>query len=138
MQLTAPQIKLIKTSWGTFRNINPIVISDVFYSRLFFRHPELRKLFTTKNGESTNFLTIISVLISSLDRKNEIDRQIQQFATKLGEFADAKYYTAISEAMLWTIKEGLGDDWKTEMEQAWSDCYKMISILMLEIQSMRV
>ena len=43
--LTAKDIALIKKSWGFIRNIDQTVVGDVFYSKLFFENPELRKMF---------------------------------------------------------------------------------------------
>jgi len=42
--LIKKEIALIKKSWSLLEKIDPIVIGDMFYSKLFFENPELRKM----------------------------------------------------------------------------------------------
>jgi hemoglobin-like flavoprotein len=43
--MTPHEISLIKKSWSIFRDIEPSIVADVFYSRLFLENPELRRMF---------------------------------------------------------------------------------------------
>ena len=43
--MTREQILLVKKTWNIFREIDPILVGDVFYSKLFFDMPYLEKLF---------------------------------------------------------------------------------------------
>ena len=43
--MTDEQVILVKNSWKIFRNVNPATIANLFYSKLFFDHPRVRKMF---------------------------------------------------------------------------------------------
>ena len=50
--LTKKEIALIKKSWTSFSKIDPLIIGDIFYSKLFFSNPELRKMFPPGYGRA--------------------------------------------------------------------------------------
>ena len=43
--LPTDQIQLVKQTWMSLRDVDPALLGDVFYSRLFLEHPSLRSLF---------------------------------------------------------------------------------------------
>ncbi|MCR6720369.1 MAG: globin domain-containing protein [Chitinophagaceae bacterium] len=43
--MTSEEIILIKKSWKLIRSLDPMLVADVFYSKLFSLHPPLRKMF---------------------------------------------------------------------------------------------
>ncbi len=43
--MTKEEIKLVKQSWRIFRSIDPAVVGDLFYSKLFTDNPGIRKMF---------------------------------------------------------------------------------------------
>ena len=56
--MTKEQTLLVKKSWSIFREIDPVLVGDVFYSKLFFDMPYLEKLFHThKKVKSLSLLT---------------------------------------------------------------------------------
>jgi hemoglobin-like flavoprotein len=39
------QIQLVKQSWKLLRNIDPAIVGDLFYSKLFADNPQVKKCF---------------------------------------------------------------------------------------------
>ncbi len=81
MQLTGVQIKLIKKSWEVFRTMNPAIIGDVFYSRLFLQHPALEKLFKpSMEAQYKKLINMLTMIVSRLERIEEITQEIKEMA----------------------------------------------------------
>jgi hypothetical protein len=40
--MTEEQVALVKRTWRIFRDIDPVLVGDVFYSKLFVEHPSLK------------------------------------------------------------------------------------------------
>jgi hemoglobin-like flavoprotein len=41
-----------------------------------------------------------------------------------------EYYATVAEALLWTLGEGLGDDFTPETKQAWVETYTTLATVM--------
>ena len=41
------------------------------------------------------------------------------------------HYRLVGNALLWTLKQGLGNDWTPELESAWTKCYALLSEAMI-------
>ncbi len=134
MQLTTNQIRLIKKSWEVFRTMNPLIVGDVFYSKLFLEYPALRKLFKPSMDEQyQKLIDMLSFIVSHLERIGEITKDIKQMAIRHVEYGvKTKHYTAVGEALLWTLEKGLGNDWNEETKEAWTACYSMLTADMIE------
>ena len=40
-------------------------------------------------------------------------------------------YKLVGNALPWTLKQGLGNDWTPEVENAWTKCYALLSEAMI-------
>lgn len=129
MQLTGTQVKLIKKSWEVFRTMNPAIPGDVFYSRLFLLNPNLEKLFKpSMQAQYTKLIDMLTLIVSRLERIDEVTSEIKELAIRHVEYGvKAKHYTAVGEALLWTLKQGLGNEWTNDLEQAWITCYQTLA-----------
>jgi len=129
MQLTGVQIRLIKKSWEVFRKMDPAIIGDVFYSKLFLEYPALRKLFKPSMEEQyKKLIDMFSFIVSRLERIDEVTGDIQQMAIRHVAYGvKEKHYTTVGEALLYTLEKGLGNDWNEEIKQAWTTCYAILT-----------
>ena len=132
--MTAEQIALVKKSWKVFRDIDPVLIGDVFYSKLFLEVPQVRHLFkTSRDVQSRKLIDMLSVIVGRLDRLDEITEDLQQLAIRHVSYgAKPAHYKAIGRTLIWTLKQGLGADWTPELEQAWTRCYQILSDTMIK------
>jgi len=138
--MTAEQIALVKKSWRVFRDIDPVLIGDVFYSKLFLELPHVKHLFkTSRDVQSRKLIDMLSVIVGRLDRLDEITEDIQQLAIRHVTYgAKPEHYKAIGRTLIWTLRQGLGVDWTPELEEAWISCYKTLSDTMIKAANYRI
>jgi len=133
MKMTERQITLVKSSWKIFRDIDPVLIGDVFYSKLFLELPQVKPLFKTpRDKQSRKLIEMLNVIVGRLDRIEELTDEIRQLAVRHVDYGvKAAHYKAVGEALLWTLQQGLGKDWTDEVNDAWTVCYKILSDTMI-------
>ena len=135
--MTEQQILLVKNSWKLFRGVDPVIIGDAFYSKLFIDVPEVAHLFKTPRAEqSKKLIDMLTLIVSRLDRLDELTPEIEQLAIRHVQYgAKPEHYKAIGRALLWTLERGLGMDWNEELKQAWASCYHSLSSTMIRAAS---
>lgn len=128
------QIKLVKSSWSLFRKIDPQIIGDVFYSRLFQQMPSLKGMFKSPmTDQYTKIVDTLSMIVSRLDHLEQITDEITQLAIRhTGYGVRPAHYKLVGDALLWTLEKGLGNDWNEETARAWAQCYKLLSDTMIQ------
>lgn len=131
--MTTEQIVLVKKSWSIFREIDPVLVGDVFYSKLFFDMPYLEKLFhTPKEEQSRKLIEMLSVIVGRLDRLEELTEEIRQLAIRHVQYGvKEQHYKAVGAALLWTLRQGLGNDWNEKVNEAWATCFQILSETMI-------
>ena len=131
--MTAEQIALVKKTWKIFREMDPVLIGDVFYSKLFIDVPHVKQLFRIPRPEqSKKLIEMLSAIVGRLDRLDELTEDIRQLATRhVGYGVRAEDYKAVGRALIWTLQQGLGSDWDDDVAAAWTCCYKILSDTMI-------
>lgn len=131
--MTEKQIKLVKKSWSYFREIDPELVGDVFYSKLFLDAPRVRHLFhSSKEEQAKKIVQMLSIIVSRLDTLDELNEEITQLAVRHVRYGvKASHYKLIGTALLWTLQQGLDKDWNEEVKEAWSACFQTISTTMI-------
>jgi hemoglobin-like flavoprotein len=131
--MTENQITQVQRTWKIFRNIKPIVVGDVFYSKLFMIHPELKKMFPASMDEQyKKLLDMLSLIVARLERLKEVTDDIAALGQRhAGYGVKPEHYEMVGNALLWTLKQGLGSDWTPEVEEAWKSCYAFLSNTMI-------
>ncbi|SRR6266487_3832397 len=131
--MTAEQISLVKQTWKIFRDINPTIIGDVFYSKLFVDLPQVKHMFkNSREEQSGKLIEMINIIVGRLDRLNELTEEIKQLALRHVDYGvKPSHYRSVGVALLWTLHQGLGRDWNKEVEAAWEACYKILSDTMI-------
>lgn len=132
--MTQQQLQLVKQTWKLLREIDPAVLGDVFYSRLFFKNPALRIMFKgSMESQYQKFVDMLSIIVARLDRPDSVAQEIGLLArSHAGYGVQPSHYEDVKEALLWTLERGLGLDWNADVQQAWIACYDAITQLMLE------
>ena len=131
--MTKEQILLVKKSWNIFREIDPVLVGDVFYSKLFFDMPYLEKLFhTPREEQSRKLIEMLSIIVGRLDNLDELTEEIKQLAIRHVQYGvKEQHYKAVGTALLWTLQQGLGKDWDEEVKEAWASCFNILSTTMI-------
>jgi len=132
--MTLEQVALVKKTWRVFREIDPQLTGDVFYSKLFIEVPHVKHLFkTSREIQSKKLIDMLSLIVGRLDRLDELTEEIKHLAIRHVEYgARPEHYHVVGAALIWTLKQGLGADWTAEVEDAWINCYKILSDTMIK------
>jgi hemoglobin-like flavoprotein len=132
--MTTQQVNLVKTTWKIFQHISPVLIGDVFYSKLFIAVPKVRPMFhITTEEQSKKLIEMLNVIVGRLDRLQELSEDIRQLAIRhVGYGVRAEHYGPVGDALLWTLSQGLGKDWNDEVKEAWTSCYRLLSQTMID------
>ena len=137
--MTDAEIRLVKQSWRTLRAIDPGIVGDLFYSKLFMANPSLRNLFPKKMDEQySKLMDMLSVIIARLDRMDELNDDIAAMARRHIQYGvRPAHYKLVGNALLWTLRQGLGQDWTLEVEQAWTKCYSNLADTMMRAAELK-
>ncbi|GAB3991989.1 hypothetical protein GCM10028807_23980 [Spirosoma daeguense] len=126
MILTPDQIQIIKSTWGIFRNMNPSLIGDVFYSKLFMDYPNLRRSYPKDiSSQYPQLLSMLSIIVSRLERPQTLKEALNGIGESRS-WATVDHYRKIGKTLLWTLQQGLGTDWNLAVEEAWTQCIKVV------------
>lgn len=137
--MTDAEIRLVKQSWKTLRAIDPVIVGDLFYSKLFIANPSLRNMFPKKMDEQyTKLMDMLSVIIARLDRMDELNEDIAAMARRHVHYGvRPAHYKLVGNALLWTLRQGLGQDWTLDVEQAWTKCYSNLADTMIRATELK-
>lgn len=132
--MTPTQITLVQNSWRLIRDLDPELVGDLFYSKLFLDHPELRSLFPAVMSEQhEKLVSKFNILIARLDHLADLMPDITALAVRHVEYGvKPAHYEAVGAAFLWTLQRGLGDDWTQDISIAWQTCYAELSSVMIQ------
>jgi len=135
--VTTTDIALIKKSWIDVRKIKPEILGDVFYTKLFYDNPELRKMFPQEMEEQNKkLIDMLNVIIERLENLNELKGEIIAVAKRHVDYGvKTEHYNMVGAALLWTLQKALGKDWTEELKTAWINCYNGLSGTMITAAS---
>jgi hemoglobin-like flavoprotein len=133
MSLTSEEIKLVQDSWA---KVVPIAetAADLFYGKLFELDPNLKSLFTTDiKAQGQKLMTMIGTAVNGLNNLEAIVPAVQELGVRHVEYGVKKeHYGTVAEALLWTLGQGLGDDFTDEVKAAWTKVYTILADVMTE------
>jgi hemoglobin-like flavoprotein len=133
--LSDREISIIKKSWNQVRTIDPVAVGDSFYSKLFFEHPELRKMFPPDmDAQYLKLMDMLNSMVINLDKLDELTGEISAMAKRHeGYGVKPEHYEPVGLALLWTLKTGLGTEWTQELKEAWTKCYGIVAGAMIGV-----
>ena len=131
--LTKKEIALINRNWNVVRKIDPVIVGDVFYTRLFYDNPELRKIFPRQmDGQYQKLFDMLTAIISRLEKIHVLKGDIVEMAKRHVEYGvKPEHYNMVGKSLLWTLQKTLGNEWTDETRSAWINCYAILSGTMI-------
>ena len=131
--MTEAQIILVKKTWKLFRDINPVLVGDTFYSKLFADNPGLRKMFPKYMDEQyKKLIDMLSVIVARLDHLDQLSEEIAAMARRHVSYGvKPQHFRLVGDALLWTLQQGLGNEWTKEVKDAWTTCYNTLANTMI-------
>jgi hemoglobin-like flavoprotein len=130
--MTPEQVSSIQES---FAKVAPIAdaAAALFYERLFEIAPEVKPLFRgdmTEQGRK--LMKTLTIVVRGLGNLQTILPAASALAKGHVTYGvKQSHYTPVGEALLWTLRRGLGPDWTPELEGAWSTAYTTLANFMI-------
>ena len=131
--MTQQEIQLIKSSWILLQKMDPVLIGDAFYSKLFLEAPQIRTLFKSSRLEQAHkLISTLSVMVHQLEKSDHLTHAVEQLAIRHVHYGvKPEHYGLIGDTLLWTLEKLLKDNWNDDLHQAWTTCYKILSETMI-------
>lgn len=130
--MTPQQKQRVQESWA---HVVPIAeqAATLFYDRLFEVDPTIRKLFdrVSMSVQRAKLTAFLDGAVSSLDRLDDVLPKVEALGRRHAGYGVLdSHYDSVGAALLWTLKQGLGDAWDAETEEAWTAAYTVLSSTM--------
>ena len=126
--MTPEQVLLIQAS---FAKVLPIAdtAAALFYGRLFDLDPSLRPLFQGDMREQgRKLMTMLRVVVNGLHRLDQLVPAVQELGRRHAAYGVAdEHYDTVAAALLWTLRQGLGNHWTPSVEAAWVAAYTLLA-----------
>src|SRR5215218_11386094 len=109
--MTPAQVQLVQQS---ITKVMPISdqAADLFYDRLFTIAPELRSLFPQDlSQQKKKLMQMLATAVANLHQVQNILPAVEALGRRhAGYGVTDKDYEIVREALLWTLEQGLGND----------------------------
>ncbi|MEJ0078194.1 MAG: globin family protein [Alphaproteobacteria bacterium] len=131
---TAPTKTDIMLVRQTFQSVAPLaaLAADMFYERLFYMAPSLRRLFPDDLAVQKH--SLMTMLTAAVDGLADLDMLVpllmQLGARHAGYGVTDAHYKAAGDALIWTLERVLANEFTPEVEQAWVRVYLLIAATM--------
>lgn len=131
--MTPEHIELVRTSW---QKIEPISAQAgaMFYDNLFALNPCLKEMF--KGGmeeQASKLMSMIGVAVEMLDDIEKLRPELHKLGRRHLTYQVTEVdYQTVAQALLQTLKAGLGEDFTDQVKDAWIEVYSLLSSTMLE------
>ena len=118
--LTPQQIRLIKHSFALVEPISEQA-ATIFYDTLFEIDPKLRPLFKGNiKQQGRKLIAMLAAAVEGLDDLETLVPVLKQLAIRHNSYGVKKvHFTPVGNALLHTLKTGLGSAFTEEVKQAW-------------------
>lgn len=129
--MTPEQVSLVQESW---KKVVPIAdqAAALFYGRLFELDPSVRPLFKADlKGQGRKLTSMLNTAVVSLHKIEEILPAVQDLGRRHVDYGvEPAHYDTVGAALLWTLGQGLGDDFDDAAKEAWTEAYTALATAM--------
>jgi nitric oxide dioxygenase len=131
--MTAYQVALVQQSFEKAAVLGDKV-AEIFYAELFAIDPSLRTMFKGDMGEQRKkLLSALALVVRSLHEPEKILNPVKKLAVKHLDYGvQPEHYTSVGNALLRTLKKGLGSEFTPELCDAWVEAFRMLAKVMKE------
>ncbi|CAN7706945.1 globin family protein [Bosea sp. LjRoot9] len=105
----------------------------IFYNRLFEIAPEVRPLFKGDiKAQGIKLMETLTVAIATLNDREGLAILLRKLGRQhKGYGVKDSHYDSVREALIWTLRTSLGDEFTPRVEQAWTQLYTDIASVMI-------
>jgi len=130
--ISGTDIALVQES---FAKVAPIAeaAAELFYNRLFEIDSRLKDLFKGDMKEQgRKLMGMIELAVTGLDNLDKLVPAVQVLGLRhAGYGVQPAHCGMVAEALLWTLGQGLGDDFTPDVEAAWTNVYTVLAETMI-------
>ena len=129
--MTPQQIEHVQTSFAQVKRI-AAAAAELFYSRLFTLDPSLRPMFKGDLGRQGQMLmSMIGSAVAGLRNLEALAPIVRQLGARhVGYGVETQHYQTVGSALIWTLEQGLGEDFTPDVRDAWIAAYDLLSSVM--------
>ena len=110
-------------------------VAEIFYGELFAIDPSLKAMFKGDIGrQRRKLLAALALVVRSLHAPEKWYRARKSFGGKkhVDYGVEPAHYAYVGNALLRTLKKGLGEQFTPELRQAWIEAYSALAAIMKE------
>ena len=120
---------------GTFTQVEAIAdtAAELFYNRLFELDPKIRPMFKgDMKDQGRKLMSTLKIAVKGLDNLATLVPVLEKLGRDHAGFGvTVGHYATVADALLWTLEQGLGDDFTPEARDAWSSVYFLLAETMI-------
>ena len=134
------QIQLVQTTWDKLLPIQNEA-ARLFYDRLFELAPSTIALFRSGDmrEQGRKLTAMITVAVKGLNRLDTIVPAVRELGRRhAGYGVTEAHYRTVGAALIWTLEQGLGDDFTPEVQAAWVDVYTLLADTMKQAAAVEI
>jgi len=131
-ELSAAQIKLVREDFAMIEKRSAIS-GLVFYRHLFTLDPALKPLFHSGiEAQGRKLMEALEFTVATLDKPAELVPILEALGRRHVTYgARTEHYTTMTEALVLTLRESLGEGFSTAAEKAWRQALAFVCQAML-------
>jgi hemoglobin-like flavoprotein len=118
----------VQSSWA---KVLPIAeqAAELFYGRLFEVYPEVKPLFKgDMQAQGRKLMTMLNTAVNALTNLEAIVQPVKDMGARHARYGvGSADYGKVADALLWTLAQGLGDDFTPEVKGAWVEVYTLVA-----------
>jgi hemoglobin-like flavoprotein len=123
----------------SFKKVVPIAdqVGEIFYNRLFETYPSVRPMFAQDiKPQAKKLVQMLAMVVNSLHKLDTLLPAVQDLARRHNTYGvvDA-HYPAVGETLIWTLEQGLGNDFTPELREAWTVAFQTLADVMMAANS---
>ncbi len=122
--MTVEQKRLVTESLTTLKPVADL-LGDIFYSRLFEMDPMLKYLFPSDmNHQGEKLIAAVNQAAACFDGMETLESTMQEFGLRHAGYGVKDYhYDTAEQALLWTVRVGMGAAFTVDVRHAWVSFY---------------
>lgn len=128
MEMIHPEsIQIVKDTWADLIGHGP-EIGEQFYTRLFQKYPEYKKLFKGDIKEQHRKLAFaITLVVTKLNKLDQITEEVRSLAARHVKYGvKPEYFEPFIKLLVETIANVRAERWKPEYSAAWYEVMKAV------------
>lgn len=126
--MTPEQVQLVQQTWSRLAP-DKAGAGMLFYDRLFAQHPELQPMFKgDRRTQALKLMNMIDVAVNALNDLGAVVPDIEVMGRRhLNYGVEPEHYAQVGAVLLWTLQQGLGEQYTPEVEGAWTTVYGVLA-----------